>query len=114
MVEWVASASVSGAGTGSDTVTDPLAALFGASNGTGAGSAGSGATALGASETVGVEEIVLGSRLGAIVEGSIDDNGWGASDALWEMVTGGEVGVEVEFNFEFDINFDAAVGLWLR
>lgn len=96
-------------------MTDPLAALFGASNGTGAGSAGSGATtALGASETAGVEEIVLGSRLGAIVEGSIDDNGWGATDALWGVVTGGEVGVELEFKFEFDINFDAAVGLWLR
>jgi hypothetical protein len=61
-----------------------------------------------------VEEIVLGSRLGAIVEGSIDGNSWVAADALSGVVTGGEVGAEVEFEFEFDINFDAAVGLWLR
>jgi hypothetical protein len=99
--------SVSGAGTGSDAATGPPAALFEASNG--AGSAGSGATALGASETVGVIEIVLGSRLGEIVEGSIDDSGGSAADALSEIVTGGEVGLEAEF----DINFDT-VGLWLR
>jgi hypothetical protein len=58
---------------------------------------------------VGVIEILLGSRLGEIVEGSIDDNGGSAADALSEIVTGGEFGVEVEF----DVNFDA-VGLWLR
>lgn len=86
---------------GSGAVNGPLTAGLGGE--TGPGSADTGDTVVGATETVGV--IVLGSELGETIGGTIEDCRGSAADALSKVLASDEVGVEADAD---------VVGLWSR
>lgn len=92
---------------GSGAVNSPLTVALG--GGTGPGSADTGDTVVGATETVGV--VVLGSELGETIGGTIEDCRGSATDALFKVLASGEVGVEADAVAFADAN---VVGLWSR